>query len=202
MKVPLMPPSHTATDPVAEKQALRRTLRQARKRLSPCARRAAEAAVRRQLLPLLKKGRRIGVYLAVGSELDLSTLFKTAQERGCQLYAPYIVKGSRRLWFTPLTPRAAAQRHRPFGIPQYEGNKVRLSQLDVVLLPLVGIDSRGYRLGQGGGFYDTSLAACPPACRPRLIGVGFDVQRCASVPTEPWDQTLDAYLSESGWQYF
>ncbi len=193
---------HTQPNPVQQKQALRQSLRLARKSLNPAARQAATAAVRRHLLPLLKKGRRIGVYLAVGSELDLGSLIKTAQARGCQVYAPYIETNKRRLWFTPLDSSAQAQAHKPFGIPQYSGHKIRLSQLDVLLLPLVGIDAQGYRLGQGGGFYDTSLAACPSACRPKLIGVGFDAQRCASVPTEPWDQALDAYVSESGWQHF
>ncbi|MBP6115650.1 MAG: 5-formyltetrahydrofolate cyclo-ligase [Neisseriaceae bacterium] len=190
------------TDLIQQKKALRQALRLARKNLSPEARRAAEAAVRRQLLPLLKKGRRIGVYLAVGSELNLSQLIDTAQARGCPLYAPYIDPKSRRLWFTPLRAQASAERRAPFGIPQYEGKKVRISALDVVLLPLVGIDAHGYRLGQGGGFYDTSLAACATTKRPKLIGVGFDVQRCEQVPIEPWDQPLDAYVSESGWLHF
>lgn len=202
MKASFMSSTLQNLTPIQQKQALRQNLRLARKNLSPEARQRAEAAVRRQLLPLLKKGRRIGVYLAVGSELDLSSFIQSAQARGCELYAPYIEAHSRRLWFTPLNPQAKAQRLRPYGIAQYEGDKVRLSALDVVVLPLVGIDALGYRLGQGGGYYDTSLAACPAARRPKLIGVGFDVQRCEQVPTEPWDERLDAYLSESGWLHF
>ena len=70
----------------------------------------------------------------------------------------------------------------------------------MIVLPLVGFDSAGQRLGMGGGWYDRSLAfrrdhASPP---PWLVGTGFAVQQVDALRAEPWDVSLDAICTESG----
>ena len=67
-------------------------------------------------------------------------------------------------------------------------------------MPLVGFDEAGYRLGMGGGFYDASLAYLRRRKtwrKPYLVGVGYECQRIARVPRDPWDVPLDAVLTES-----
>ncbi len=71
--------------------------------------------------------------------------------------------------------------------------------LDLLLLPLVGFDADGHRLGMGGGFYDRTLAALrPPRCgqRPRLVGIAHDCQRLIQIVPRPWDIPLDAVVTE------
>ncbi len=69
---------------------------------------------------------------------------------------------------------------------------------DVLIVPLLSFDRRGYRLGYGGGFYDRTLEGLR-ARRPRLaVGFAFAAQEVAEVPTEPTDQRLDAILTEAG----
>jgi 5-formyltetrahydrofolate cyclo-ligase len=69
---------------------------------------------------------------------------------------------------------------------------------DVLIVPLLAFDRRGFRLGYGGGFYDRTLELLR-ARRPRLaVGYAFAAQEVALVPTEPTDQRLDAILTEAG----
>ncbi|MCF8511759.1 MAG: 5-formyltetrahydrofolate cyclo-ligase [Rhodobacteraceae bacterium] len=73
---------------------------------------------------------------------------------------------------------------------------------EVVIVPLVAFDARGFRLGYGGGFYDRSLEGLR-AKRPTLaIGFAFDAQELAEVPIENTDQKLDFIVTESGVRAF
>ena len=179
-----------------DKAALRRHLRRQRIQLSTAQRRHAQAQVCRLLKPLLRRGKNIGMYLASGSELNISAILPDAKRQGCHLYTPYIEPHQRRLWFTPY-PAAPQHGQHVLNILQYEGKKRRLEQLDIVLMPLIGIDKRGMRLGQGGGFYDTSLSF-GRARQALRIGIGFAVQQCEHIPSEAHDQALDAFVCENG----
>ena len=74
-----------------------------------------------------------------------------------------------------------------------EGAAVSPSAL---LIPLVGFDGAGHRLGNGGGYYDRTLAAFVP--RPLAIGVGFELGRLASIAPESHDQPMDVIVTEAG----
>lgn len=181
-----------------EKKAMRSHIRSLRKNLSPSYRQDAEKMVSQHLQELLSNPQqKIGIYLAFGSELDLSAYIQAALNNKQHLFAPFITEGSRLLHFTPYPSEKAANLEH-YGIEQYEGTKHTIADLDVLLMPLIGIDAQGYRLGQGGGFYDTTLASCPTGKRPTLIGVGFDCQRIKQVPTEIHDMPIQTFVSESG----
>ena len=66
-------------------------------------------------------------------------------------------------------------------------------------MPLVGFDLNGYRLGMGGGFYDTSLAYLRRRSawkKPFLMGIAYECQKVETLPRDPWDIPLDAVLTE------
>jgi 5-formyltetrahydrofolate cyclo-ligase len=65
---------------------------------------------------------------------------------------------------------------------------------DVLIVPLVGFDSRGYRLGYGGGYYDRTLAAASP--RPFCIGLGYEEFRLPSIHPQPHDIPMDVIVTE------
>jgi 5-formyltetrahydrofolate cyclo-ligase len=65
-----------------------------------------------------------------------------------------------------------------------------------LLIPLVGFDGQGHRLGYGGGFFDRTLAAWKP--RPLAIGVGFELGRLATITPAPHDQPMDLIITEAG----
>lgn len=67
---------------------------------------------------------------------------------------------------------------------------------DLILLPLNGFDAAGYRLGYGGGYFDRTLAVLSP--RPLAVGVGFEINRLASIRPQSHDQRLDWIVTEAG----
>ena len=73
---------------------------------------------------------------------------------------------------------------------------------DLVLVPLVAIDRRGTRLGQGKGHYDRVLSGLRQH-GALLIGVGWAVQMLDSaIPIDPWDVPLDGFASPDGLEMF
>lgn len=71
---------------------------------------------------------------------------------------------------------------------------------DIVIVPLLGFDSRGTRLGYGGGYYDRTLAALGK--RPKLVGLAFAAQELDRIPREAHDVPLDAVVTETGIRHF
>ena len=66
------------------------------------------------------------------------------------------------------------------------------------MLPLVGFDANGHRLGMGGGWYDRSLAfRHADAAPPWLVGAAFETQRLDAIAAEAWDVRLDAVCTEA-----
>lgn len=193
--------NHTAK----HKADLRRQLRRARQNLSPKQRQIAERKTQNHLSRFVQRGKRLALYYPIGSEMRLQRVLKMAKQRGAIVYLPYIEPHSLRLWFTRLPENAVAERVRGqsrLRIPQYAGKKIRAHQLHTLIVPLVGIDLRGYRLGQGGGFYDVSLAAAQRSRMPRTVGVGFACQQCESLPIETHDKPLNYFVCENGIQRF
>lgn len=142
------------------------------------------------------------MYWPMGKELRLDGFVRAAQKRGAELYLPYIEPRSRRMWFTPY-PESGMERERIRGrarlnVPQFAGRKIRVHGLSVLLVPLVGIDREGYRLGQAGGYYDATLAAMKYRLQAKTVGVGFACQLVDRLSVEAHDLPLDGFVSEAG----
>jgi len=75
-----------------------------------------------------------------------------------------------------------------------------LVEPDIVLMPLLGFDSRGTRLGYGGGYYDRTLASLTH--RPLLVGFAFACQELDAIPREDHDLPLDMIVTEEGIRRF
>jgi 5-formyltetrahydrofolate cyclo-ligase len=69
-------------------------------------------------------------------------------------------------------------------------------QPDAALVPMVGFDEAGYRLGYGGGFFDRTLAAMPR--KPVAIGVAFELSRMETIFPQPYDVPMDWVVTERG----
>ncbi len=140
-------------------------------------------------------------YLAVGSELDADPLLAALEKRGWSLALP-VVKAPR----TPLVFRRW-RRGQPmdegsFGIAQPRDDAPDVRP-DVVLAPLLAFDDDGYRLGQGGGFYDRTLEKWRAAGHMvPVLGLAFAAQRIDAVPRDQYDQRLDGIVTEHGWRRY
>jgi 5-formyltetrahydrofolate cyclo-ligase len=163
--------------------------------------RAAEAIVAPLLaLPELQSPGYVAGYWAMDGEVPLHVLQLRlpAHSRWC---LPCIqADGSLR--FAPWRPGDPLVSNR-FGIPEPDldpASQLDAADMAVILLPLVGFDRAGRRLGMGGGFYDRSLAfrAARPAPPPRLVGVAYSAQETAALPDDAWDVPLDAIVTERG----
>jgi 5-formyltetrahydrofolate cyclo-ligase len=194
--------SRAATPAAAAKRQLRAHLRAARKALPAADRmRAAEAIVAPLLaLPELQSPGYVAGYWAMDGEVPLHVLQLRlpAHSRWC---LPCIqADGSLR--FAPWRPGDPLVSNR-FGIPEPDldpASQLDAADMAVILLPLVGFDRAGHRLGMGGGFYDRSLAfrTARPAPPPRLVGVAYAAQETAALPDDAWDVPLDAIVTEQG----
>jgi 5-formyltetrahydrofolate cyclo-ligase len=208
--------THLMTTPAAplllesfdgSRQALRRELRRRRRALTPAQRQAASQRLCRLLrrLPEVQRARRVALYLPNDGEIDPTPLIGWLRRRGARVHLPVLRPLSRnRLWFVHYHPDTPMATNR-YGIPEPEtrhgahrARRLPAWALDLILLPLVGFDEEGQRMGMGGGFYDRSLAFTRrPGPRPRLIGLAHECQRVASLPVEPWDVPLDAIVSDA-----
>ena len=200
---------HHPMMPQLSRKALRQHLRQTRRGLDAGVRAASEAAIVRAIArhPRLGRASHLAMYWPADGEVDLRPLVTLLARVRRQLYLPILSRDSR-LRFAPWGARTRLAFNR-FGIPEPRGYAARSlrrpSQLDAVLLPLVGFDEHGNRLGMGGGFYDRSFAfrlARRHWRKPLLIGVAFELQRCPSLPVATWDVPLDGIVTEHGLRLF
>lgn len=115
-------------------------------------------------------------------------------------YCLPVLHEDQQLRFAPWRPGDALVTNR-YGIPEPAvdpASALPPQAMSLVVMPLVGFDDAGHRLGMGGGWYDRSLAMrkhdAPP---PWLVGVGFDLQRAAHLDIAAWDVMPDAICTES-----
>ncbi|MDY6948231.1 MAG: 5-formyltetrahydrofolate cyclo-ligase [Pseudomonadota bacterium] len=195
---------------LTDRQQLRRQMRRQRRLLSPAARAEAHRQIARILNSpaLLRPGHRVAVYFAYGYEADLRDVIEVARRRGCLLYLPVITHFRHsRMRFVRYRIDSVMRVNR-YGIAEPDprhAEVVPVRRLDLVLLPLVAFDERGWRLGSGAGFYDRSLhhlRAGRRWRRPRLLGVAYECQRVARLQPDRWDVPLDGIVTERGLQRF
>ena len=131
----------------------------------------------------------VGVYWPFKAEIDIRHIAND----GVPVALPVVVRRGQPLEFWRWRPGMALRRG-VWDIPIPVTRDV--VQPSVLLVPLLGFDDAGYRLGYGGGYYDRTLDAMSP--RPLAIGLGFD---CALLPTihpQPHDIPMDAIITENG----
>ncbi len=190
--------------PSPELRAERQRLRRARRAVRGTNRTQAETAVQRTLLQLgvAGPGQRVATYLAMPGELNVDSFVKAAIDRRALVYAPKIISmRRRRMVFVPLS--GARLHANPYGIDEpaaAPGQYVPILRLDTVIVPMLGFDRCGNRLGMGAGFYDRALrirrAPGRSWRRPRLIGVAFACQEVVSITPSRWDVAMDLIVTE------
>lgn len=196
----------TDTAPLTRPQ-LRRLLRNARRALTPAQQRDAARGLYRQLAqhPLFRRARHIALYLPNDGEIDPRLLLREAQRRGKRTYLPVLHAWPRtRMVFQRFEHGEKLRRNR-FRIPEPVINRKRqrpIWALDLILLPLVGFDEVGGRLGMGGGFYDRSLAYQSRRAtwkKPLLLGLAHECQKVERLAQASWDVPLQGTVSSCDW---
>jgi 5-formyltetrahydrofolate cyclo-ligase len=135
----------------------------------------------------------IGFYWPFKAEIDLRHLVRDLIALGAEAALPVVVEKQQPLEFWTWRPRMKLGRG-IWNIPvPAEQVTVRPTAL---LVPLVGFDAAGYRLGFGGGYYDRTLATLDP--KPLTIGIGYELGRLNTIYPQPHDIPLDAIVTEAG----
>ncbi|MBD2627637.1 5-formyltetrahydrofolate cyclo-ligase [Anabaena variabilis FACHB-164] len=81
--------------------------------------------------------------------------------------------------------------------PHPEAQIIDIEEVDLILVPCVGCDVQGYRLGYGGGYYDRFLSSPEWAKKPTM-GIVFDFAYLPQLPVDSWDKPLQAVVTENG----
>lgn len=135
-------------------------------------------------------GRIVSLYWPFRGEPDLRPWMAGIVERGGTTALPVVVEKAHPLVFRAYRPGDRLEKG-VWNIPvPAEGPPV---VPDIVIAPLVGVDPENYRLGYGGGFFDRTLAALP--AKPLVIGVGYAMQRIATIHPQPHDIPMDRIVT-------
>lgn len=183
-----------------DRKTLRRELRARRRNLGAPARIAGAEAIAARLLalPFAPSEGYVAGYWAMDGEIALHA-WQLRLPKDC-IYCLPVLHEDQRLRFAPWRPGDALIPNK-FGIPEpalAETSLLEPEQLSLIVLPLVGFDPRGHRLGMGGGWYDRSFAFRQQrAAPPWLVGAGFETQRVDRLDAADWDVALDAVCTES-----
>lgn len=187
------------------KDALRKKLRDRRSRLSAGLLRQKSAKIIQQVKQseLFINASRVGIYLAVNGEADPAELTETASLESInkQYYLPVLSdKKNQGLEFVEVTKNSVFKNNQ-FSIPEpihNEESLIKTDILDLVIVPLVGFDREGNRLGMGGGYYDRCFAFKKhKQGKPILMGFAYNFQEVEPLNAEDWDVPLDAIATES-----
>jgi 5-formyltetrahydrofolate cyclo-ligase len=137
----------------------------------------------------------LGAYWPHRDEYDPMPLAAWHAGRNGDVALPAVVMRGQPLEYRPWSPDAPmAPGSFSFGIPEPLNGPAVFP--DVLLVPLLGFDAAGYRLGYGGGYFDRTLAAW--LVRPKTIGVGFEIGRLPTIHPQPHDIPLDMIVTEAG----
>jgi 5,10-methenyltetrahydrofolate synthetase len=135
----------------------------------------------------------IGIYWPFRGEYDPRSMVQYLIEQGAKLALPEITSKNAPLCFRQWSPETP-MKDGAYGIPVPAGTQI--VRLDAVIIPMVGFDQHGYRLGYGSGYFDRTLATYQS--QPLSIGVAFELQRLESVYPQPHDIAMHYVVTETG----
>ena len=182
------------------KAALRIKAHAARAALPQADRADAALAVRQYFFEsiTLNAGDIVAAYWRIRDELDCQPILVRLMDSNQTVVLPVVLGPDE-----PLDLRVWEQ-----GASLYEAGFGTLApselapkaEPDIVIMPLLGFDKMGTRLGYGGGYYDRTLAKMRK--KPMLVGLAFAAQELDAIPREAHDVPLDAIVTEAGMRHF
>jgi 5-formyltetrahydrofolate cyclo-ligase len=190
------------TDADRDRAALRKILREKRAAITASERIAAATALIEHLeaIPEFLTDTNIAGYWAIAGELPLAAVFGGLRSREQRYHLP-IIDEHKRMLFAQWRPGIEVVTNR-YGIPEPADpaqTHFAPDAMDVVLVPLLGFDRAGHRLGFGGGYYDRAFAFLRDLERPGkpiLVGIGYALQEIERIEPQAWDVPLDYIATE------
>lgn len=183
---------------------LRKSLRQQRNSLDENTQTLHAMSLANQLQhsPLYKRSKRIAAYLPADGEIDPGHLIRHAWRSNKKVYLPVLAPFTSKLYFAPFSANCKMKLNR-FKIAEpsvHPKHWLKAQQLDLILMPLVGFDLKGNRLGMGGGFYDRSLNFTrlrKSSYSPFLIGLAHELQCVELLSHQAHDVPMNMVATEN-----
>ncbi|MEW2082319.1 5-formyltetrahydrofolate cyclo-ligase [Streptomyces sp. NPDC005283] len=191
---------------LSRKSAVRRELLDARGLLSTEDVQEAAAVLARQALnlPELTEAGTVAAYVSVGREPGTRALLEALRERGVRLLLPVLKADNDLDWGEYRGAEHLVRAGR--GLLEPDGERLGVDavlEADAVLLPGLAVDSRGMRLGRGGGSYDRVLSRLAAAgADPALVVLLYANEVLARVPEEPHDHPVHAVVTPTAVRRF
>lgn len=179
------------------KAALRQRMRALRNTIPREAIAERSARIRASLMahPAVASAKKVALFwpIETKNEVDLRPLAAELAAKGVEIAFPAIHPETRVMTFrVPSNPKAMEERGLGFQEPTQDDPEA--TGLDVVVVPALGVDPQGNRIGYGAGYYDRTLPRyCPPAV---AIGVVFDFQVLFEVPVTEGDVPLPTVITD------
>lgn len=133
----------------------------------------------------------VSLYWPFQGEFDPRYAIRHFRESGAVAALPVVIEKRAPLQFREWWPGVTTSKG-VFDLPVPEGTRVVVPQ--ALLIPPVGFDDRGYRLGYGGGYFDRTLSTISP--QPLKIGVAFEMSRLETIYPQAYDIPLDFIVTE------
>jgi 5-formyltetrahydrofolate cyclo-ligase len=187
------------------KSWLRRELRSCRNSLSSSQRTGYDAAIARHLLQLVQSRDALSIagYWPFNGEPDITPVYRKLLPENRQLALPVIsTDGCHDMQFHSWSEESEVAVNRYGILEPSKTEPVPLSSLDMLLIPLVGYDRYGNRLGMGSGYYDRCLESLRDLPSPLRVGIAYSLQEVDLVDKENWDIPLHGVVNEHGWRTF
>ncbi|MBX3616774.1 5-formyltetrahydrofolate cyclo-ligase [Nitrosomonas sp.] len=135
----------------------------------------------------------IGIYWPFRGEYDFRPIAEYFLQRGATLALPEVVEKFQPLRFREWLPDMSMI-NGAYGIPAPDNTPI--VRLDAIIVPMVGFDPQGYRLGYGSGYYDRTLATYEH--QPLTIGIAFELQRLPDIYPQAHDISMHYIVTEAG----
>ena len=188
----------TSAHPAVFKVLLRDKLRKLVRQIPPASRKAKSKKILNQLMRSkdYKKSKNLGVYVSLPFEVSTKEFIGKALKQGKRIFIPKVNSGTKQISFFSVTNLKKDLVRGEFGIdePKTYGKKpLNPSRLELMIVPGLGFDQAGRRLGRGEGYFDRLLKK---AKRVKKIGLAFREQILEEIPIEKHDVLMDKVISD------
>ena len=141
------------------------------------------------------KAKVVMLFLPLGKEINTGFAVERAFEQGKVVVVPKVLWADREMAAVRMVSIDCEMRAGRYGLREpVSGGNVPIDQIDLVVVPGLGFDAHGNRLGRGGGFYDRFLSNSD--CRAVLCGLGFERQVIDELPTKKFDVKMDMLATD------
>ena len=142
--------------------------------------------------------KKILVYQSIDNEPSIGQTIELAWQEDIEVYIPKVIS-KEKIIINRLRKNSSYSKNK-FGIKESnDSDTVELNEIDLAVLPLVGIDINGFRLGYGGGYYDRFFNKGSELSRkPFIIGTGYAFQILEVSFAEGHDLKYDSVITEKG----